>query len=88
MLEGHITKSHILEDKKGGTVLLGVAEYYDSKVNFTVPFDWDTLDKEWFVKELRDTLACDLDITVKQMDISPDRLLAKMKQYHEWNKNK
>lgn len=87
MLEGNIVKSVILQDKNsGGTVLLGVAQYFDNQVNFKIPYDWDNLDVEWFVKELRDTLARDLDIEVKQMDIGERRLLEKMKKYSDWIK--
>jgi hypothetical protein len=87
MLEGNITKSVVLQDEKhGGTVLMGVAEYFGNKVNFKVPYDWDTLDIDWFCKELRETLARDLDITVKQMDIGEKSLLQKMREYSEWNK--
>jgi hypothetical protein len=87
MLEGNIIKSVILQDQKtGGTVLMGVAQYFDNKVNFKVPFDWDNLDVGWFAKELREVLARDLDITVKQMDISEAKLLEKMKKYSEWMK--
>ena len=87
MLEGNIIKSVVLQDEKtGGTVLLGVAKYFDNQVNFKVPYEWETLDYAWFVKELREVLARDLDITVKQMDIGEARLLEKMKKFHEWNK--
>jgi hypothetical protein len=87
LLEGNIVKSVILQDQNtGGTVLLGVAQYFDNQVNFKIPYDWDNLDVEWFVKELRDTLARDLDIEVKQMDISERRLLEKMKSYSAWMK--
>ena len=88
MLEGKITKVAILQDKEtNGTVLLGVAEYFNRKVNFKVPYNWEDLDYEWFTKELREVLARDLDITVKQMDLSEGRLLAKMKEYAMWNKD-
>ena len=87
MLEGNIVKSVILQDQNtGGTVLLGVAKYFDNQVNFKIPYDWENLDVEWFVKELRDTLARDLDIQVKQMDIGEARLLDKMRKYSEWIK--
>ena len=89
MLEGNIVKSVILQDEKtGGTVLMGVAKYYDNQVNFKVPYDWETLDLEWFLKELREVLARDLDIQVKQMDIGESRLVQKMRQFSEWNKSK
>lgn len=87
MLEGKITNSIILSnDTTGETTLMGVAQYFDNKVNFKVPYDWESLDVDWFLKELRDTLARDLDITVKQMDIGEHALIHKMKQYHIWNK--
>ena len=86
MLEGNIVRSAILkDDKTGGTVLMGVAQYYDNKVNFKVPYDWKSLDLDWFTKELREVLARDLDITVKQMDIGEKRLLEKMRQFSDWN---
>jgi hypothetical protein len=65
---------------------MGVAEYFGSKVNFRVAYDWDTLDKEWFAKELKETLARDLDIKVYAMDINERALFAKMAAYDEWNK--
>ena len=87
MLTGNIIKSSVLsDDKTGGTVLFGVAQYYDNMVNFKVPYDWETLDVEWFIKELKDTLARDLDIAVSHMEIDEKSLLAKMKAYSDWNK--
>lgn len=89
MLEGTITKSVIVQDQKTGkTVLMGVAEYYDTSVNFKVIYDWDNLDYEGFCTDLREALARDLDIQVKQMDIKEHKLLAKMKDYALWSKSK
>lgn len=87
MLTGNIIKSAVLSDEKTGkTTLFGVAQYYDNMVNFKVAYDWDTLDYEWFTKELKDTLARDLDIATSKMDINADSLLSKMRAYSEWNK--
>ena len=87
MLTGNIIKTQILSDNETGkTTLFGVAQYYDNMVNFKVPYDLDTLDYEWFIKELKDMLARDLDIAVSHMEIDENSLLAKMKAYSDWNK--
>jgi hypothetical protein len=87
MLEGRISKAVVVNNEKtGGTVLMGVAEFFDNRVNFKVEYDWDTLDYKWFAGELREKLAMDLDIAVSHMDIDEARLFSMMKQYHEWNK--
>lgn len=87
MLEATITKAVVLEDEKDGkTVLMGVAEYFGECLNFKVKYEWDTLDKAWFLKELRETIAREFDLTVKQVDIRPSNLFQKMQQYHVWNK--
>jgi hypothetical protein len=52
--EGTITRAVVVEDKVGGTVLMGVAEYRDMVCNFRVPFDWDTLDYDGFLEDLKD----------------------------------
>jgi hypothetical protein len=84
MLEGRITKAVVVQDHKGQTVLMGVAEYYDAKVNFMVPFEWGNLDYEWFVKELRETLARDLDLPVNRMDVNERRVLQTMHEGALW----
>jgi len=87
MLEATVIKSIVVQDEKDGkTVLMGVAEYFDDAINFKIKYDWETLDYEWFVKELRDTLAKGFDIPVKRVDTKEAVLLQKMKQYAEWNK--
>lgn len=87
MLEAQITKSVVVADEKDGkTVLMGVAEYFGDCINFKVKYDWDTLDYDWFVKELKETIARDFDLPVKRVDIREVELLQKMKQYSEWNR--
>lgn len=84
MLEGRITKAVVVQDKTGlGTVLMGVAEFYEDQVNFQVRYDWETLDRDGFIHDLREKLAEDLDITVKQMNVYPALLLEKMRQGYE-----
>ena len=87
MLEANIVKSVIVQDEKDGkTVLMGVAEYYDDAINFKVKYDWESLDYEWFIKELREKIAEGFDLPLKRVDIKEAVLLQKMKQYAEWNK--
>ena len=87
MLEATITKAVVLEDEKDGkTVLMGVAEYFGECLNFKVKYEWDTLDKDWFLKELRETIAKEFDLAVKQVDVKAASLFQKMQQYHIWNK--
>lgn len=84
MLEAEITKYAVVQDNKGTTVLMGVAEYFGEKVNFKVPYDWQTLDVEWFTKELRERIAQDLELPVYRVDIKESRLLAYMRAQSEW----
>jgi hypothetical protein len=84
MLEAEITKCVVVQDKTGqGTVLMGVAEYYGDCVNFQVKYDWETLDHEAFIRDLREKLAEDLDVAVKQVNVYPALLLEKMRRGHE-----
>lgn len=88
MLEAQIAKTVVVQDQKTGkSVLMGVAEYYGEKVNFKVVYDWDTLDIEWFTKELKESLAKDFDIPPYRVNICERDLLQKMRQYSEWMKN-
>lgn len=89
MLEANIVKSVVVQDEKDGkTVLMGVAEYYDDAINFKVKYDWESLDYEWFIKELREKIAEGFALPLKRVDIKEAVLLQKMKQYAEWNKCK
>jgi hypothetical protein len=83
MLEARMSKVAILQDQKTqGTVLLAVAEYYDEMVNIKAPYDWETLDKDWFCSELKDKIAAAFDLPAYRVDIQEKRLLDKMAQYH------
>lgn len=87
MLEARVTKSIVVQDEKtGGTVLMGVAEYCDEKINFKVAYDWRTLDHEGFLTDLRETLAEGFDLPVYRVQLEHS-LLTKMRQYAEWNTN-
>jgi hypothetical protein len=79
MLEAVITKSVVLQDKEtGGPVLMGVAEYGSDAVNFKVKYDWETLDQEGFLLDLRDKLAMGFDLPVYRVDLREKELLDKM----------
>jgi hypothetical protein len=83
MLEAEITKAIIVQDQKGqGTILMGVAEYYGDAVNFKVAYDWETLDYDRFIDDLREKLAEDFDLPVKRIQVYPALLLEKMRQGH------
>ena len=86
MLEGRITKVGIGTNNKGNTVVLGVAEYEDRMVNISSVYDWETIDLEGFLKDLREQLAKDLDIGLSKMDIRSRFLIEKMAEGHEWSK--
>ena len=69
MMTAEIEKVAIVKDKKGGTVLVGVAKKGDDRVNFKANFDWDTIDHRGFAKDLRERLAQDLDVAFSEMDV-------------------
>jgi hypothetical protein len=88
MLEATITKSVVIQDERSlMTVLMAKAEYYDHIVNIKAPYDWDTMDYDGFIEDLKDKLAKDFDLPVYRVDVREDELLAKMafwdKQYKE-----
>lgn len=81
MLEARVIKAAVLQDEKtGGTVLMGVAAYCDDQINFKVAYDWETLDREGFIKDLREKLAEDFDVPVYWVDVRESNLLDKMAQ--------
>ena len=83
MLEAVITKAVVVHEDKVGTVLYAVAEYYDDIVNVRVPYDWETLDQEAFIEDLREKLAEDFDLPVYRVDVFEEPLLRRMKDYAE-----
>ncbi len=85
MLEAQITKAIVVQDKTGqGTVLMAVAEYYGECVNIRVNYEWETLDRDGFIRDLKEQLAKDFDLAVKQIEVYPELLLEKMRQGHEY----
>lgn len=80
MLEATITKAVVVHKGKNPT-LMGVAEYYGEMMNFKVNYDWDILEVDNFVKDLRDKIAEGFEIPVYCVDIREDWLLDKMKHY-------
>lgn len=81
MLEAVIDKAVVVQDPRDQkTVLLGTASYGDERVNFRAKFDWQTLDKEGFLADLREKLAEDFDLPVYRVHIA-EGLLRKMDFY-------
>jgi len=89
MLEARVTKCVVVEDNQGRPNVMGVAEYYDHKVNFKAVFDWDTLDKEGFIEDLRDSLAKQFELPVYRVDVRKGQVLRAMAEYSllqkRWN---
>ena len=84
MLEATIVKAVVVQDEKTfKTKLMGVAEYFDDYINFTAEYDWETLDLEGFLSDLREKLAEGFDLPVHRVDLKDRQLLGKMEQYHK-----
>ncbi len=79
MLEAQIVRAEIVANRSGQTVLLAVAEYGETRVNIRVPFEFETLDRERFLEDLRETLAQDFDLPVYRVDVKGEELLEKMR---------
>lgn len=80
---GIIGKAVVLQSQKNSkTELMGVAVCGDDRVNFTLQYDWPSLDMKGFLDDLRDKLAKDLDIPASQMDVRDRELLGLMEQMH------
>jgi hypothetical protein len=77
-----ITKGQILAGT-GKVQLLAVAEMKDGgdteMANIQITYDWDELDQDKFVIELREKLAEDFDVAPGQVDISESHLLETMR---------
>lgn len=84
MLEASIIKAVVVQDEKTfKTKLMGVAQYFEDYINFQAEFDWETLDLEGFLSDLREKLAEGFDIPVNRVDLKDRQLLGKMEQYHK-----
>jgi len=87
MLEASIIKCSILQDQKtNGTVVMGVAQYGEDMINFKAAYDWETLDKDGFIEDLRQQIAEGFDLPVYRVDVRSKMLLDKMCHYGVANK--
>ena len=87
MLEAQIMRALVIEDDKtGATTLMGVAQYYDDKLNFKMAYNWETLDKDWFIGTIRETIAEAFNLPVYRVDIKEDKLMHSMYQGYKWSK--
>lgn len=84
MLEARVTKAIVvLNPRTGKTELKGVAEYYGDAVNFSVSYDWETIDQALFIADLKERLAEDFELAVYRVDVQEEKLLDRMAQgYH------
>lgn len=82
MLEATIIKCSVLQDQKSGsTVVMGVAQYGDDMINFKAAYNWETMDKDGFIEDLREQIALGFDLPVYRVDVKARKLLDKMCQY-------
>ena len=81
MLEAEFTKIVVMPDK-GKTVLMAVVEYYGTCVNVRVPYDWETMNVEVFLNDLREKLAQDFDLGTDHIAIPEKQLIESMRYWH------
>ncbi len=79
MLEARITKAVVAHNEKLETTLMAVAEYYGEALNIKVKYEWEHLDHDGFISDLRETIAEEFDLPVYHVDVQADKLLKKMK---------
>ena len=77
MIEARLVKIAIMAEK-AKTIFYGVAEYGTDMMNIRVSFDFDSMDKDEFVEELRDTIAREYGIPVYHVYLQPEVILGKM----------
>lgn len=77
MIEAVISKMAI-QPEKGKTIMFAVAEYGTDMMNIRVGFDFDSMDKDLFIEELRDTIAREFGIPVYHVHLQPEVILGKM----------
>jgi len=83
MLEARLTKTKIMSEN-GGTLLVGVVEYGDERMNFKVPYDWNEIDeaREAFSLAIRDKIAYTFDIPVYHVDMGGDQFIEDMFNFY------
>ena len=81
MLEAEFTRLVVMPEK-GKTVFMAVVEYYGEAVNVKVPYDWETINVEGFLSDLREKLAEDFDIETKQVAIPEKQIVEAMRYWH------
>lgn len=84
MLEARIARCTVVQDQKSDKlVLVGVAEFFEDRVNFKAEYDWETMDKEQFIQDLREKLAEEFAVSASWVDVQPEKLLERMRIFHE-----
>ena len=77
MIEATIDKIAI-QPEKAKTIFYAVASYGTDMMNIRVSFDFDSMDKDLFIEELRDTIAKEYGISVYHVHLQPEVILGKM----------
>jgi len=85
MLEARLTKAVVVFDNKLNTNLMAVAEYCDEALNIRVQYDWNELDHEGFLTDLRDTIAKEFDIPTYHVHVDNDKILRMMEFFNMRN---
>jgi hypothetical protein len=78
MFEAKIVKCGVVHDSKLDTTFVAVAEYLDEGLNIKAKYDWQNLDCDGFLADLREEIAKGFDIPVYKVEIDKDSILRKM----------
>lgn len=82
MLEARLTKVAVMPEK-GATYLCGVAEYGSEMLNIKAKFDFNKMDHQAFLQELRERIAEEFDVPVYHVVMQNDVVLGKMMMWAE-----
>lgn len=82
MVEASIIKMAVMPEPVG-TVFYAVAEYGSDMINVRAPFEFDTMDHEEFLDELRERIAEGFDIPKYHVDLKREVIIGKMMMWTE-----
>ena len=77
MIEAQIDKMAIMAEQ-AKTIFYAVASYGTDMMNIRVSFDFDSMNKDEFIEELRETIAKEYGIPVYHVHLQPEVILGKM----------
>ena len=82
MIYAEITKAVVVQDDKGQTVLMAVAQYDREYLNMKISYDFDTLDRAAFFRDIKEQIAKDFDIAVQRVQINERKIMDRMERYN------